>query len=86
MKEQLPGWQVKAKVSAVSQPCGCHATESRGYENELVGMQMRLLGDLHGGSLGGAKVEQMREAAGNSLQALLGSLPPGTRFLQASLP
>lgn len=44
---------------------------------------MRLLGDLHRGSQGGAEVEQVGEAAGEDL---LGALPPGTRLLQAHLP
>ena len=35
-----------------------------GYGNELMGMQMRLLGVLHGSSLGGAKMEQVGVAAG----------------------
>lgn len=80
MKEQLPGWPLKTKGAAVSQPCGSPATRAGGYGNELVCMQMRRLGDLHGAGLGRAKVEQVGEAAGNSLPA------PGARLLPASRP
>lgn len=79
MKEQLPGWPLKTKGAAVSQPCGSPATRAGGYGNELVCMQMRRLGDLHGAGLGRAKVEQVGEAAGNSLPAPGAGLLPGSR-------
>ena len=43
---------------------------------------MRLLGDLHRGSRGGAEVEQVGEAVGRPP----GGPSPGTRLLQAHLP
>lgn len=79
---------MKTKGAAVSRSCGRQPPKAGGYGNELVGMQMRLVGDLHGAGLGGAKVEQVGEATGNSLSApgalaLLGKLPTGKAFLNA---
>ena len=67
------------KRAALSQPVAIAPPRAGGYGNELVCMQMRLLGDLHGASLGGAEVEQAGQVAGNSGQAPLGR--PSPRYL-----